>query len=140
MTGSMETITAYMILLVVLIRHCVEVCIVWHRAMEGIIEYRYLRSIRHQGVYSADTFEMTGIVNRCKIAETFYTILYFLSYDTALLEKVTTLHDTMTHSIDFIEALDGTNLLVKENFEDERYAFLMCRQITLYNFILAIRQ
>ena len=76
----------------------------------------------------------------CQVAKTFYTILYRLVYYNALLEEVATLHNTMTYSINFVEALDSTELRVEKTLEYEVNAFLMVRHVVHNLLLLAVRQ
>ena len=129
-----------MILLVQLIRNSVEISVIWHCAVECIVEHTYLRCIRHKFIYSTQALKVSCIVYWCQVAKTFYTILYRLVYYNALLEEVATLHNTMTYSINFVEALDSTELRVEKTLEYEVNAFLMVRHVVHNLLLLAVRQ
>ena len=64
-------------------------------------------------------------MNRCKVDKTLNTCLHFLGYDAALLKEVATLYDTMTNSINLIEALKCTKLWVEKYLEYECYTLFV---------------
>ena len=86
MARSMEAVAANMVLLVELVRHCIEVSVVRHGAVERIVEYYYLWCVRHQSVNSTQTTQVSCVMNRCKVDKTLDTFLHFLGYDAALLK------------------------------------------------------
>ena len=137
---SVETITAYVILLVQLIRNCIEVSVVRHCAVERVVEYTNLRSARHQRVYGTDTLQVTCVVNRSEVAKFLDTILYALVNDDALLELVTTLYDTVSYSVDFLQVLDSADFWVEQALEHEVHTFLVVRHVMHDLLLLAVRQ
>ena len=102
----MEAVTTNVILLIQLVRNGIKVSVVWHGAVEGIVEHANLRCVRHELVYSTQAFEVSGVVNGSEVAQTLDAILYALVNDDALLEEVATLHDTVTYCIYLVKALD----------------------------------
>ena len=136
----METITAYVILLVQLVRNCIEVSIVRHCAVECVVEYANLRSARHQRVNGTDTLQVTCVVNRSEVAKFLDTILYALVNYNALLELVTTLYDTVSYSVDFLQVLDGADFRVEQALEHEVHTFLVVRHVVHDLLLLAVRQ
>ena len=134
---SVETVAAHMILLVQLVWHSIEVCVVGHGAVESIVEDCNLWHIRHQGVNGTYATQVSGIVNRCKVAQALDTILNLLSYEAALLKEVTTLHYTMSYSINLIKALQCTELRVEQALEHEVHAFLMVGHVVHDDFLLS---
>lgn len=136
--GSVEAVATYVILLVQLIRNGVEVSVVWHCAVEGVVEDADLRHVGHELVHGTQTLEVTCVVNGSEVAEALDAVLYRLVHDDALLEEVATLHDTVSHSVDLVEALDGTDLRIEEALEHEVDAFLVVRHVVHNLLLLAV--
>ena len=73
-----------------------------------------------------------------EVNEALDTLLYFGSDDAALLEDVTTLHDTVAYGVDLVEALDGADLGIEQYLEYEGDTFLMGRQISIDLLLLSV--
>ena len=129
-----------MIFLIELIRNGVEISIVGHGAVEGVVKHTHLGSVRHELVNGTDAFQVAGVVNGCEIAKALDTFLHALVYNNALLIEVAALHDAVTHSVDLLKALDSANLRVEQTLEHEVHAFLMVRHVVHNLFLLAVRQ
>ena len=140
MAGSVETITTYVILLVELVRYGIEVSVVGHCAVEGVVEHANLRCVRHELVYSTQTFEVASVVNGSEVAQTLDAILYALVNNDALLEEVATLHDTVTYCIYLVKALDSTYFRVEQTLEYEVDTFLVVGHVVHDLLLLAVRQ
>ena len=108
--------------------------------MEGIVEYRYLRRMRHQLIDGTQTTQVTGIVDGCKIDKALDAVFNFLGDDAALLEEVATLHDTVADCINLVEALQCSDFRVKQYLEDECHTFLVGREVGHYLPLLAVVQ
>ena len=79
--GSVEAVATYVILLVQLIRNGVEVSVVWHCAVESVVEDADLRHVGHELVHGAQTLEVTCVVNGSEVAEALDAVLYRLVDD-----------------------------------------------------------
>lgn len=97
--------------------------------MESVVEHCHLRHIRHELVHGTDTCEVALVVYRCEVDEALDTFLNFRSDEATLLEKVTTLHDTVANGSDLVQTLDGTKIRIEEALEHELHTFLVSRQV-----------
>ena len=136
----METIATNVILLVQLVRNGIKISVVRHGTMECVIKDTYLRSTRHQSIYGTDTFEVTCVMNRSEVAKFLNSVLYTLVYDNTLFELVTTLYDTVSNSIDFLQVLDGTNLWIEQALEYKIDALFMIGHVVHNLLFLAVWQ
>ena len=68
MAGSMETVTADLILLIILLGQTVHICLSGHGLMECGIEYCCLGHTRHILCACTDADQVSGIVERCQAA------------------------------------------------------------------------
>ena len=127
--GAVEAIAAYVILRIPLVRNGVEVSVVGHRGVESVVEHCHLRHIRHELVHGTDTCEVALVVYRCEVDEALNAFLHLGSDDTALLKEVTALHDTVSHSVDLVEALQTAVLRIYKEVEHEFHAFFVRRHV-----------
>ena len=136
----MEAIAAHVILLRQVVGYGVEICVVGHGAVEGVVKHAHLRHLRHELVYGAYALEMSGVVYGREVAEALYTLLHALVHDDALLIEVAALHDAVSHGIYLAETLYCANLWVEQALEHEVHAFLVVGHVVHYLFLLAVRQ
>ena len=64
-------------------------------------------------------------MNRSEVAKFLNSVLYTLVYDNTRIELVTTLYDTVSNSIDFLQVLDGANLWIEQALEYKIDALFM---------------
>ena len=83
---------------------------------------------------------MAGIVDRSEVAQFFNTVFHALVDDDTLVELVTALHHAMTHSVDFLQTLDGPDLRIKQGLEDKVHTFLVVGHVVHDHFFLATWQ
>ena len=129
-----------MIFLVELVRNGIEICVGGHRGMEGVVENGHLRNGGHQVVDGTNAFQVASVMNRCEVAQTLYASLNTLVHEATLLEEVAALHNTVTNSVDFIEALDGAILFVEQCLEHEVHTLFMVGHVVHQDFLLAVGQ
>ena len=135
---AVETVAAHVELLVYLVWHGIEISVCRHGAMEGIVEHCHLRHVRHEVVNGADALQVSGVVHRCEVAKALYALLNLLVHEAALLEKVSALHYTVPHGINFVEAADSSQLGVEQGLEHEVDSFLMVGHIVHDLFFLTV--
>jgi len=82
--------------------------------MERIIKDANLWSVRHELVNCTDSFQVSSVMNGCKVAKLFDTFLYLLCKDNAFIKLVASLHDAMSYGFDVIEALNCSEFGVKQ--------------------------
>ena len=111
-----------------------------HGGVEGVVEHRHLRHVRHEVVNGTDALQVTGVVDGCEVAEALDAGLHAFVDEAALLEEVAALHDAMAHGVDFVEALDGTILLAEQRLEHEVHALLVVGHVVHEDFLLAVGQ
>ena len=140
MACSVEAVTTYVILLVELVRYGIEVSVVRHCAVEGVVEHANLRCVRHELVYSTESLEVSGVVNGSEVAQALDAILYALVHDDALLEEVATLHDTVTYCVYLVKALDCADFRVEQTLEYKVDTFLVVGHVVHDLLLLAVRQ
>ena len=106
--------------------------------MECVVEHTYLRHSRHQFVHCAYAFEVAGVVYRCQIAEAFDALFHAFVHDDTLLKEVTTLHDAVAYSVDFVKTLYRSYLRIGEQTEHKVHTLLVVGHVVHYLFLLAI--
>ena len=72
---------------------------------------------------------MSCIVHGSQVAEALDAVLHLLGDDAALLEEVATLHDTVTHRVDLVEALQRTIFGVEQELEHKLHALFVVGHI-----------
>ena len=127
--GAVETIAAHVPLGIEFIRHSIEISIRRHGAVESIVEHGHLRCTGHEGINSAEACQVTLVVYRCEVDEALNAFLHLGSDDAALLKEVTALHDTVSHSVDLVEALQTAVLRIYEEVKHEFHTFFVRRHV-----------
>ena len=69
--GAVEAVSSHLVLLIVLVGKCIEVCVVGHSLVESRVEDRDLRNTGHKLLACADTREVCGVVKRAELAALF---------------------------------------------------------------------
>lgn len=127
--GSVKTVTANVVFRIQVIGNGIEIGIVGHRAMECVVEHADLRRLRHQCIHGPESAQMTGVVNRSKVAKFLYSCLYLLIDDDAVAEFVASLHDSMAYGIYLVKALDSADFRIEKTLEHEVYALFVIGHI-----------
>ena len=97
--------------------------------MEGIVEHRHLRRVRHQRIYGTDAAQVARIVDGSEIDQTFNARFNLRRDDAALFEDVTALHDAVPYGVDLVQALQCADLGIQQHLEHKRHALLVGGQI-----------
>ena len=140
MAGSVEAIATDAVLLVELVGDGVHKSLGRHGLVESGIEHTHLRQTRHQLLHSVYTFQIGGVVQGSEVGALFESLQHLVGEEHALVELLTAVHHTMTHSVDLIKTLDDTNLRVCEQREDELHTLSMLRDIVHNLLLLTIGQ
>ena len=99
----MESVATYVIFLIKFVGHGIEESIRRHSAVECVVENYHLRRMWHECVDGTKPAQMTSVVNRCEVDETFDSVFDFLCDYAAFLEQIASLHDSVSNGIDFVE-------------------------------------
>src|SRR5689334_509718 len=107
MGSSVESISSDAMAAVQMVRHRVEICLIWNRMMKGSIEHRDLRhSTAKQLARRRDPFEIIRIVQRRQVDAFLYALDHSLIDQRRFLEQLTAVYDSMTHGLYVTRTLD----------------------------------
>ena len=112
---SVEAVSSYFVLLIVLVRKTVKISLLRHCLMESGIEYSYHRYVRHKLLASADTDQVCRVVKRCKIVALFDCLHSLICDHCGRSKLLTAVYDTVTNSANLCKACDNAALLVCES-------------------------
>jgi len=79
-------------------------------------------------------------VNRCEVDEAFYAFFNLFGYNATLFKQVAALHDAVSDSVDFVQALQCAVFWVEQELEYELHTFLMIGHIVHNLFLAAVFQ
>ena len=106
--SSVSAVTAYAILLVVLVRKSVHVHFRSHGLVECGVENCDLRHLRKDFLHRTDSEDVGRIVKWGIVAADGYLLHHILIDESRTAEEVSSLDDAVTHSIDLLEAGNHT--------------------------------
>ena len=105
--STVETVTTDTVLLVVLVRKCIEICIVGHSLVESGIKYCYLGYTGHDSLTSTDTGKVVGVVERAEFAALFDCCNNVLVDDNGTGELLTAVKYAVTYCCDLAHRSDN---------------------------------
>ena len=107
-TGSMESVTAHSILLIEFIRSGIHIGIVRHGLMESGVEHSDLWYFWQECLDSVDTLDVGRVVERCEVVALGKILHHLIGDEYRLAETLTSVHHSVTDSIELVEvAHDG---------------------------------
>ena len=135
--GSVEAVTANLVLLIVLVRDTVEVSFLRHRLMECGIEYGNFGNAGHKLHAGVDTDEVRRVVKRSKVAALFDALNNFVVDDNGGREFLAAVYDTMTYCTDLGEILNHAVLGICEGCKHVLDCYFVIRKRIFKNNLLA---
>ena len=138
--SSVETITAYTILLIKFIRNSIHVGMLRHSLVESCIEYTNLRNIGQNGSNCIYTFQVGRIMKRSQVIASSKSSQHFRSQPYRLAELFASMHHTVTHSVNFIQRLDGSIFRACQSVQDKFHTYGMLWDVLFKHFLLATGQ
>ncbi|CDA93373.1 putative uncharacterized protein [Bacteroides sp. CAG:709] len=137
MAGTVSTVFADPVILIILVRKTIHVGISRNRLMECRIESNNLRNRRENSLHSPDTQDMGRIMQRCEIAA-YLDLLHDILIDkSAGREILTSMHNSVAHSLDVVKRLQNAMLAICKCLKDKLHSHLVVRNRNiLYDFLL----
>ena len=106
--------------------------------MECGVEYCHLRHVGKNVGDCVDTSHINRVVEWCDAVALLNHGNHFVVDENALVELLATMHYTVTNCIDFVEALDATELLAGEQVEDGLDCTIVVGDVEFKNFLRTI--
>lgn len=135
--SSVETVTAYPVLLANFVRKRIGVSIVRHGLVESRIEHKNLLNVGQFVLNGFVALEVSRIMKRSKLAVLFPFFKNFGSNHHTM-GKFSTMHYAMSHSIDLRKRFYGSVLGIGELRKNEIDALLMICYFHLYLLAVAV--
>ena len=105
--------------------------------MECRIESNNLRNRRENSLHSPDTQDMGRIMQRCEIAADLDLLHDILIDKSAGREILTSMHNSVAHSLDVVKRLQNAMLAICKCLKDKLHSHLVVRNRNiLYDFLL----
>ena len=126
-----EAVAADAVLLIVLLRQRIQIGLRGHGLMEGGIEYRHHRGVRHQSAARKDSGQICRIVQRCKIGDLTDALDHVIIDERRLRELLAAVHDAVSHRTDLGQRLHDAALRVRDGIENQADGLLMILDLGL---------
>ena len=140
MAGTVETVTADLILLIILIRKSVHICPLRHSLMECRIEYCSLWNSGHIFLTGIDSYEICRIVERRKCTELFYVLFHTLVYKYGFIEFLATMNHPVAYSVYLGKVRDHAVVLIYQRVYYQLNGYIVILHGSLdHNLVLAGR-
>ena len=137
MAGTVSTVFADPVILIILVRKTIHISISRNRLMECRIESNNLRNRRENSLHSPDTQDMGRIMQRCEIAADLDLLHDILIDKSAGREILTSMHNSVAHSLDVVKRLQNAMLAICKCLKDKLHSHLVVRNRNLlYDFLL----
>ncbi len=101
--------------------------------MERCVKHRYLRHRWHQGGDGVNAGHIGWIVEGSNVVALLDHILNLVSDEHTLAELLSSVHHAVTHSVDFIIALDATFHWIGENVKNSLNCSVVVHETKLEN-------
>ena len=134
---AVSAIAANLVLLIIFVRHGVEISLGRHGLMECRVEDEHLREIRQQSLHGLIAFEVGRIVEGSQIHIRNPFLQHLVVHETAFGEAASS-HDAMAGSSNFIDVLDGTVFRMQERVKHHLDAFSVSGAVEGDDFRLAV--
>ena len=134
--GTVETVSSYLVLLIVLIGDTVDVCHFRHGLMESGIEYGNVRYARHQLLACTDTDKVCRIVKRCKVVALFDGSHGLVVDQAGRGELLSAVDNTVADSTNLGKALYYALLLIGQSCDNSADSLAVGGHRNLGNFLL----
>jgi len=119
MRCSVRTVAADMLLFHHFIRNGVNICLFGHGLMESRIKYEHLRNIRHNLCTAFDSHEVRSCMKRREIAAELQLCKHFFGDKNTLEEVRTSVHYSVTYSLDLAHIPETAYLGIGERVDNE---------------------
>ena len=134
----MEAIAAHAVLVVVFVRHGIEIGLRWHGAMERGVENGGHRDAGKHFFHGVDALQAARVVQRSEIAKVFDALDDLVVDEDALGELLATVGYAVTNGVDFLQVFDDAHLRVDQSLQHQLNAFGVVRDGELFIVFLAI--
>ena len=121
--GAVETVATDAVFLVVFVWKAVEERLGRQSAVESGVEHYRLRHAGQHLAHSVDTCQVARGVERSQVLQTLDLLDDFVGHNSAILEDLATMCDTVADGSDLFEVFDDANLGVGQSFENNLYTF-----------------